>query len=631
MATEVITINVVSDIQMVSDHTAALTENLKRAKQAGKEAGKEIDAGMQVAGAGAGMLRGSTGGLAKSFVAVGKASKKSGKAMKAAMISSGIGIVVALVAVLVEHWDKISGLMDGVSSSSKKYLKNTQDTLTAQENQLTMLSESENSLRLQGKSEKEIRDLKRQQLDEVIITTEALLIQQKEQAIAQTAAAERNKKILKGLLTFIMAPMASILGMGDLLSAGLVKLGVMDTATTLRESLTDWTAELIFDPDDVAAKGQATVDETTAALRKLKNKRDGFILAGQESDKGGSNSSKEVVDELAEYKKKLLEEETALIKRTELEKLEIERKAQIKSLDQIEMTTEEKGKLIERINKMYATRETVMKAETAREEAEMLLNMQHDNEIASQADKFKAAQKALDIQYQADLLELEQFENSEKLKKELKEKYDRESAEITTAIEDAAADDAMTRAEKIAKVREQIIGDLFSAMSSALKAESAALDKSYKAEKKAAEGNEKALEQIEEKHQAKKAALAEKQKKLQLAQATITMFQSVIAAFNAGTSIGGPAGLVLGPLAAAAALAAGLMNIKAISEQDVGGGGGGGGTPSGSSAPPAPEMMSGSFELEGGEEVEPTKAYVVSEEITEAQDGDAIIKRRATI
>lgn len=53
-------------------------------------------------------------------------------------------------------------------------------------------------------------------------------------------------------------------------------------------------------------------------------------------------------------------------------------------------------------------------------------------------------------------------------------------------------------------------------------------------------------------------------------------------------------------------------------------GGGGGGTP-------APQMMSGKFDLGSGEEIEPMRAYVVSDEITESQNSLEIIRRRATI
>ena len=42
-------------------------------------------------------------------------------------------------------------------------------------------------------------------------------------------------------------------------------------------------------------------------------------------------------------------------------------------------------------------------------------------------------------------------------------------------------------------------------------------------------------------------------------------------------------------------------------------------------------MMSGAFTLGGGEEVEPARAYVVSDDITNNQNKLAIIRRRATI
>ena len=66
-------------------------------------------------------------------------------------------------------------------------------------------------------------------------------------------------------------------------------------------------------------------------------------------------------------------------------------------------------------------------------------------------------------------------------------------------------------------------------------------------------------------------------------------------------------------------------------EQDVGGGGGGGGSVAATPQTPAPQMMSGAFELSGGQAVEPTRAYVVSDDITASQNALAIIRRRATI
>ena len=81
-----------------------------------------------------------------------------------------------------------------------------------------------------------------------------------------------------------------------------------------------------------------------------------------------------------------------------------------------------------------------------------------------------------------------------------------------------------------------------------------------------------------------------------------------------------------------AAVLGAASQAKQILGAGGGGGGGGGGSVGGTVAqPPAPEMMSGAFTLSGGQEVEPARAYVVSDDITNNQNKLAIIRRRATI
>ena len=116
-------------------------------------------------------------------------------------------------------------------------------------------------------------------------------------------------------------------------------------------------------------------------------------------------------------------------------------------------------------------------------------------------------------------------------------------------------------------------------------------------------------------------------------QATINTYKSATAAYAslAGIPVVGP---VLGGIAAAAAVAAGIANVKAISSAGGGGGGGGGGinapTPAAEETP-APQMMSGEFDLTGGKAPEPIKSYVVTDEMTNSQNQLANIRRRATI
>ena len=61
------------------------------------------------------------------------------------------------------------------------------------------------------------------------------------------------------------------------------------------------------------------------------------------------------------------------------------------------------------------------------------------------------------------------------------------------------------------------------------------------------------------------------------------------------------------------------------------GGGGGGAGGGGEAQTPAPQMMSGAFELTGGVAPEPLKAFVVTDEMTNSQNQLANIRRRATI
>jgi hypothetical protein len=123
-------------------------------------------------------------------------------------------------------------------------------------------------------------------------------------------------------------------------------------------------------------------------------------------------------------------------------------------------------------------------------------------------------------------------------------------------------------------------------------------------------------------------------KAMKIAMAIVDTYQSAVSAYAAGVSIGGPAGLILGPVSAALAIAAGIANVAMIEKQPLGdGGGGGGGGTGGAPTPesPAPQMTQGAFQLEGGVAPEPVKAFVVTDDMTNSQNQLANIRRRATI
>ena len=119
-------------------------------------------------------------------------------------------------------------------------------------------------------------------------------------------------------------------------------------------------------------------------------------------------------------------------------------------------------------------------------------------------------------------------------------------------------------------------------------------------------------------------ALAGESKELAVAQAIIDTYVGA----NKALAQGG----ILGTVSAAAIIISGLANVKKIMSTDApsmtgGSSGSIGATPQ----PPAQQMVSGQFSLEGGTAPEPLQAYVVSDDITNNQDKLAAIRRRATI
>jgi len=119
-------------------------------------------------------------------------------------------------------------------------------------------------------------------------------------------------------------------------------------------------------------------------------------------------------------------------------------------------------------------------------------------------------------------------------------------------------------------------------------------------------------------------SLAGDNKALAAASAIIDTYAGADKAF----ALGGPAGFLTG----AAIIVQGLANVRKIYATNIPGSpSGGGSVPSPEAAPPTPQLMSGAFELTGGRPDQPIQAYVVSDDITNSQNGLAQIRRRATI
>jgi hypothetical protein len=220
---------------------------------------------------------------------------------KKALISSGIGALVVAVGTLVAYWDDIKGLVNGVSKEQEKLTEQTEKNLTAEQEKMDALKSSEEILKLQGKSEREILKLKIEQIKPVIVESKARIKNAEDNKILQIAAAKRNNEFTKmavrgwiegatAILRALAAPVDLILVTANKVSEvlGFGKI----TATTINEEITkmnvaasDWVANQIFDPEKVRIESEESIKTMKKTLLQQENE-----YAGYQNQLNGANN-----------------------------------------------------------------------------------------------------------------------------------------------------------------------------------------------------------------------------------------------------------------------------------------------------------------------------------------------------
>ena len=619
-------------VEAVSEAAKNVGKSSEEAAKNAEGATKIVDEafgglGTKVKEVGGGMLQ-----LGKSAVTSFKSAVMGANAMGKALISTGIGAIVVALGLIAAYWSDIVGAISGVSNTQKQLLADTQAETASRQEALDATLASENSLKLAGKSEQEIRDLKIQQTNETIASMQTQLTMQQQQSAAQQEALKRNGEIAQNVIRLLALPITMLLGAVDTLTLGLEKVGVLEKGTNLEERFSGGLAGLIFDPEGAKVEGDKTEKEIKDQLTKLQNTRDGYILQGQDAAKKANDTAKAESDKASEERIQTEKELLAELERLRAENitdaeqkaqalLEIARQAGRKELEDKKASTE----LLLEFDRNYAlqkqaiTDEFAKKAEEIRlaEEAKAAENRAIIDEVLKQQnldsmeDQFRRAEAELELQRLTDIEkvtlagataeEIARINNSysQKSKKlaaeELKFKKDLKKQEVSDALMAGAA----------------VLGSIIS-----LVGEGSAY--------------------------AKSAAIA---------QATIDTYTSATAAYSSvvGVPIVGP---VLAPIAAGVAVAAGIMNVKKIiatktpGNQAVPGGGGGSvptpSIPTGQSIDPNAALAANAANQEaqnqitlgdqqgsGGAMI--VKAYVVSTDMSSQQEADRRINDLARL
>jgi len=480
------------------------------------------------------------------------------KGLKTAIISTGIGAIVVALGLIVAYWDDIKELVSGVSAEQEDLLYLQQESVQASIDQSDAISMTENTLRLQGKSEEDILAMKKAQTNETIAALEAQMVTQQEIKKSQVETAKRNKNITMGFIAVVAAPVTVFLGLIDGLTNSLASLGIISKGTQLTKGFLDFGASLLFDPDEVAAKGDETIAETKKQLDKLKNTRDGYELKERKNREEKRSSGKKQDDEDSKAKADKIKADQAIIDKLIADSAQKDADLKRQQLQSIEDLENE-----------YFNR---------------LLDKQTLEENAVREKYFNLIEAAKTFGEDTTILEAAQ-------------------AEEFKAIKDKADAEDIARDRTLKKQQLSSMSDTFGQVANILGKKSAA---------------------------GKAAAIAA---------ATINTYQGISEVWANESVLPSPFDVIQKAVASATVLASGLKTVQQIKSVPkpagvTGGGGGGGGTPT--FTPPAFNVVgaSGSSQLAdaiGGQSNQPTRAYVISDDVTTSQALERNIVDGATI
>ena len=516
--------------------------------------------------------------------------KNAGSAFAAlgrALLTNPIFLVAASLALIISYWSDIKAAAVSVSAEEEKALKIKYAKAEASKKEVENFRLQENSLRLQGMSEKDILKLRIEKIQKQIADTKNALEGEKLKRKAQEAAEQKYYEATKAILTFLQAPVMIILETVDAVLKGLNYVGIIadDTYASigdLSDALVSMEASLLFDPEASKAENEKFIEEQQHAIDELQSQADGYQLSLRDMDKKTTdfkinetktrtNKEKEEVKTAAEDIAKIEEEQMLNRMSATNRELYLAEKKYTELLLKANGNKDEITKLEElQEAELTAIRTKAFeekKAEELKREQELIEQNAKANEIIrknnEETDKLRLEymQEGLDkelamraAKYDADILAAEGNAEAQKL---ITEKYVKD----VQAIEEKAASESLKKKLDQVQTWGKLTGDAFKAI--------ADLDKAFQ---KDGEKNNRAA--------------FNRNKAYSIAQAVIQTGLAVTAALTAG---GNPLKLATGRQFVEAGIAAtvGLAQVATIAKTQYNAGGGTSASSSSSSIPSA--------------------------------------------
>lgn len=512
----------------------------------------------------------------KAFGVALKASFKSGaigaKALRGALIATGIGALVVAVGTIVAYWDDIVDAVTGYNSELDKAADAATASRKAQEGALQAISDSENILREQGKSEEDIQKLKEAQTQEVIKAAKIELQALKTKREGEIESYKKQKAFVEGMMNFLLfVPKMVARAIDGLINSipyavrEVLGIGRSNIEGSIDRMVDGVSEAIIGTADEAVEETNQLIAEQEQLILKLENDAAGYRLQRRQAAKDAATKRQEDADEAA---KKQLEKQQ-----------ELQRKL-------LESEANYQGRLLDAQKQLD----------------ELVYNQQlsaEQQEINAVYDKFFAIEEAY-------------AENAEILK-QIEDQRNKEIAEINKTYREKEADELDTynkkEQERAEMLRQFKVDSAFQTLS-ILRDLNTLYDKD----------NEEAARRA-----------FQREKALNLAETIITTYTAAQKAYTSQLNPLDPTSLGRAQIAAGLAVASGLARAAVIARQKFEPSGGSSSLPSAQSAPSVTGLTpqfnivgtSGTNQLAqsiGSQFDRPLRAYVVGGDVTTSQE-----------
>lgn len=290
-------IEIIADTSQATREVDELSNKLEDVSKESKKASTSLDDVGSNGGAIA-ILDSLTGGLATRLRDAYEASKLfnvSLKATRGALLATGIGALVVALGAVVAYWDDIKMFITGSNGELERQQELISENTTELERELKIISDTENILKLQGETDAQILERKKEVLKTLIKSNAQELVIAQNRLKSLKAQEKAGTSSLERMFKFAQT---SATNLGLAIDTVLSKLGLN---TEFAENINqggDSVIEGIFGTEADKKEVEKRINEITDQINAAQNQLAGFELearkAAQEANERARSQPKDL-------------------------------------------------------------------------------------------------------------------------------------------------------------------------------------------------------------------------------------------------------------------------------------------------------------------------------------------------